>query len=141
MPNKLLISSYSDKTIFKRMNRRTVQREEMQDYLPQAFDHNIVQFTFSLYSNLMMEQFKMEGGSSPGMVITLVTVSLPEDGIASIFSLRISFVQTLLRPWAKKLFFLYSMNLGFTERVDWLLISTETWRGSPVKEETKLVSV
>ena len=55
-----------------------------------------MQFTFSLYSNLKIEQFKMEGGSSLGMVITWVTVLLLEGAIASIFSLRILFVQTFL---------------------------------------------
>ncbi len=109
--------------------------ETLQDYLLQTFDHHVAQFTFSLYSSLMMEQFRMDGGSSLGMVITLVTVSFLEGSMASAFSLRISFVQTLLRPWAKKLFFSYRMNLGFTERLEWLLISAMTWRGSPVKCE------
>jgi len=89
-------------------------------------------FTFSLYSCLRMEQFKMEGGSSLGMGITVVTVSFP-GAIDSIFCLRISCVPTLLRPWAKKLFFSYSINVGLTERVEWLLTSTVTWRASPVK--------
>lgn len=37
-------------------------------------DHNIVLLTFSLCSTLMMEQFKIEGSCSLGMVITLATV-------------------------------------------------------------------
>ena len=101
--------------------------------LPQTFDHSAVKFTFSLYSSLMMEQFTMEGDSSLGMVITWVTVSFPEDATDSVFALTMSFVETLLRPWAKKLFFSYRTNLGFTERDEWLVISTMTWRSSPVK--------
>ena len=99
-----------------------------------------MQFTFSLYSSLMMEQFMMEGGSSLGMVITLVTVSLLEDSRASPFSLRISLVWSLLRPWAKKLLFSYSTNLGFTERLERLLISTVTLRSSPVKQRKETQS-
>lgn len=100
---------------------------------PKSYFLTIVWFTFSLYSSLMMEQFKMEGGSSLGMGITLVTVSLLDDATASTFSLRIFCVWTLLWPWAKKLLFSYRMNLGFTERVEWLLISAVTLRASPVK--------
>ena len=98
-----------------------------------SFDQHRVQFTFSLYSSLMMLQFKMELGNSLGMFITLTTVSFLEDETASIFSLRISFVETLLRPWAKKLFFSYRMTLAFTERLELLTISTETLRSLPVK--------
>lgn len=78
----------------------------------------------------------MDGGSSLGMVITLVTVSLRDDSTPSVLSLRISLVQTLLLPWAKKLCFSYSMNLGFTERVEQLLISAVTLISLPAEEKT-----
>lgn len=106
--------------------------------------------TFSLYSSLMMEQFRMEGGSLLGMGITLVTDSSDSDfATSSIFSLRISFVWTLLRPWAKKLLFSYSINLGFTPRLERFVISTVTVTGSPVtrtkerfqKQDSHLVTI
>lgn len=78
----------------------------------------------------------MDGGSSLGMVITLVTVSLRDDSTPSLFSLRISLVQILLLPWAKKLFFSYSINLGFTERVEQLLISAVTLISVPGEKKT-----
>lgn len=90
-------------------------------------------FTFSLYSSLMMEQFKMEEGSSKGRLITWVTVSFLELSTASAFSFRMSRVWTFLCPWAKKLCFSYRVNLGFTDRLERLVISSVTRRASPVK--------
>lgn len=90
-------------------------------------------FTFSLYSSLMMEQFKMEEGSSVGRLITWVTVSFLELSTASAFSFRMSRTWTLLLPWAKKLCFSYRVNLGFTDLLERLVISSVTRRASPVK--------
>lgn len=86
----------------------------------------------------MMEQFRMEEGSSLGTVITLVAASFLEGSISFIFSLMMSLVETLLRPWAKKLLFSYRMNLGFTERELRLLISMFTLMSSPGTKETGL---
>lgn len=52
-------------------------------------------FTFSLYSSFEMEQFKMEGSLSRGMVITLATVRLLGDAAGLIFCFKIDVVQNL----------------------------------------------
>lgn len=52
--------------------------------------HSRMDFTFSLYSSLMMEQFKMEEGSSMGRLSTWVTVFFLELSTASAFSFRMS---------------------------------------------------
>lgn len=99
----------------------------------------MVALTFSLYSSLMRVQFKMEGGSSLGMVMTFVTVVLPEqESTASAFALRISRVSTLLRFTPKKLFFSYSTNLGWTERLEQLSSLTMTFMSSPVQQTAKV---
>lgn len=92
--------------------------------------------TFSLYSTLMMEQFRLEEGSSGGMLITWVAVSLQEGAMGFIFSFRTLFMLSLLRPCAKKLLFSYTMNFGFTARLDWLLISMFTFMSSPWEQKT-----
>lgn len=76
----------------------------------------------------------MDGGSSLGMVIIFVTVSLA-DRASTIFALsfRIVRVSSFRRPIAKKLLFSYSSNLGLTERLEALFIWMVINNCSPMK--------
>lgn len=74
--------------------------------------------TLSLYSTLMMLQFKMEIQFVGGRVMTLVTVRDVEGGMASPTSFKMSLVLTFVFPSANKVHFVYKQYLGLISRDD-----------------------
>ena len=80
------------------------------------FVSNIKIHTFSLYSCLMMEQFKTDTSVVEGTVMTLITFWPAEGGMGSPTSFTRSLVFTFLFPFAKKLVFIYKQYLGLMSR-------------------------
>jgi len=58
-------------------------------------------FTFSRYSNLIMEQFRTEGRCSEEILIVVVTVCSQEEPTCSPFCFQMLYVISLRWPWAK----------------------------------------
>ena len=76
------------------------------------FAGNIKIHTLSLYSCLMMEQFKMDTSVVAGAVMTLITFQPAEGGMGSPTSFTRSLVFTFFSLFAKKLVFIYKQYLG-----------------------------
>lgn len=90
-----------------------------------------VGLTLSLYSALMMEQLRMEGSASCGMLMTFVTFWLVDAGMGSPTSFMRSLVRTFRLPFAKKLCFLYTVYLGLISRDELFTMWATTFNPSP----------
>lgn len=85
-----------------------------------------------------MLQLRIEGSTSRGMVMTLVTVSSANGGMTSPTSFKRSSVWTLLFPLAKKLCFLYKQYLGLISRDELFLMKATTFNPSSAIQSRKV---